>query len=647
LAAALLDMHLPDGLCPSFISTHAEGSENARPCASIFPTALTLSALAHAGAPEIHQQFSNVCIPTLRAQAGPHGSWNYWKRGSLDAAMTPYPDDLDTTCCVLTALSEGHALSQDGKTLARAVTLLMANETMPGGPYRTWLVPPTADAAWQDVDPAVNANIGRFLHTQDVTLDGLVAYAGTCLTHGTPRSPYYPSDIPTLYFLSSWYRGPAMEAGRNRLTALQKSDGSWGTPVETAMAVTALIRWGITSLEVTRGVDILLATPPEQILKPFALCVNIRRPDCTEYLGSPAASAALCLEALAMIGDASVSVSTATVAETSQPPTLSDTRHAAVIHQVEARITELPVSLQPVLTDTLTRVAHAPTGRQVTLLPFLIAEAFPRDARASLTDTTLSHLATAALWGWMGYTLGDDLIDHETDARALPAINTCIRILTDLFLHALPPNEAFRLLFHRVMDGMEEANAWELAHWRLSPCPDGFFVPHPLSERSDILAARSFGHALPAITLLCHLGHDANSPSMKHLWDFFTHALIARQLDDDMHDWEEDLHNGQVSRVGADLLNAWMIHEKTDVLRIDRLPAIRTFFWETRAQNICALILSHADQAEKALRAIPAFEHPTPLLGLLATPRASATRALQEQERMSAFLATYIQERDS
>src|SRR5262249_49160595 len=144
----------------SFSSLSSASADYSSPLTyrTTFFTSNILAALAVTHDPALFE-VKQKSVGFLLNQKSPQWSFNYWDRQSPEFRELPYPDDLDDPFCALAALTATDPQLITGQALAHAVNLLTATEVKPGGPYRTWLVTAAAEAVWQDVDLAVNANV--------------------------------------------------------------------------------------------------------------------------------------------------------------------------------------------------------------------------------------------------------------------------------------------------------------------------------------------------------------------------------------------------------------------------------------------------------------------------------------------------------
>jgi hypothetical protein len=82
----------------------------------------------------------------------------------------------------------------------------------------------------------------------------------------------------------------------------------------------------------------------------------------------------------------------------------------------------------------------------------------------------------------------------------------------------------------------------------------------------------------------------------QHIETAFRHYLIARQLNDDMHDWAKDMQAGQASYVVTAILRSMRVDRGTYDLD-ELLPAMQKHFRYTAMLKICQQIQYHIDQS--------------------------------------------------
>jgi hypothetical protein len=285
----------------------------------------------------------------------------------------------------------------------------------------------------------------------------------------------------------------------------------------------------------------------------------------------------------------------------------------------------------------------------------------------------LDELALANLFGWMAYTIYDDVLDgeiHDSPQLLLSAANFFLRSLTLQYaaLDAQIPGLLDEYI--KMMNIIDDANAWEQVHCRAliengvlvlpKELPYGLRTTTAAAGRAALakLADRSLGHALPALGVLFVAGYAPDSREVVAVLAFFRNYLTARQLHDDAHDWKEDLLRGRVNSVGARLIALWFDDKDKyeNENKFDLTKAISDFqklFWREVIPGVVADIIFFLDCARGEIcgsdvggavdgRAL--FKNPAPFLRLIERLQFAAERALRERDEAVNFLETYIDE---
>ncbi len=562
----------------------------------------------------------------LQSQQSPIASWNYWQRGSALARSHPYPDDLDDTACALLGLTIYDSWLVDGDILARFAKLLIANEVAPGGPYRTWLVQPELYKQWGDIDVAVNANIGGLLARHDVRLPGLVAYFDKLLIANVLHSPYYVGDVPILYFLARWYRG----SQRLRLKQLigNRLKGSATTDSLTlALLISAGCSVGLPTGLLRRAEQRLMDLMEGDHWPAEALYVDPVIDGTQYYAGSAALTTAFALEALAKFEQ-----------HTQQKPVkirAATPVNATVAHAL-AEAHNLPAGLRTAYRRAVTTIGNQDSQQQITAMASLTAAAYGEHLKQEL----LEHLNLASLDGWIAYSIYDDFLDNEGQPDELAIANHALRQTTHHYHAALPKHTGFQNLVSQTLDTIDAANHWEARRARGRIDQEQLHYELPSYGRYAQLADKSLGHMLSACGTLLAAGYTLDSSQLRQLQRFFRHFLIARQLNDDAHDWETDLRHGHLSAVVSLLLSDYSPRGPIDIL--GEQSALRQHFWQVTIEKVGALITAHIDTARRALTQ-SGMRNDTVFVGWLKALQTASEQAVTGSQETKKFIHAYQQ----
>ncbi len=623
-----------------------EGSE---PTVSLntFTTSLILSCLASvrpAAGSEDERSVAQVTAAGadfLLREKSAHWSWNYWQRGNAEANRTPCPDDLDDTSMALYALSAHRPQAITGDALAQVTRLLTLAEDRVGGPYHTWIIDRKKDGRWHDVDIVVNANIATFLKTQNVRLPRLVSFADACIKEGKFNSKYY-TPLAAAYAISRWYDGSMKKELAVIVANLKQKDGTWGDTLSDTLAISTLARLGADETVYAKALRRLEGATCEAI--PFY--VEAIKDKVVVRSGAEALTAAFCLKALELGHAAGGS----NAREASVQPAALDIQDAVALrtHDEVLRRARETLSLFPRKTVTkidsiLERMTSRDPGRQITLLPYFFARGMADGGK--VPDSLAIELGTANLLGWLAYKIYDDILDDEGEPGLLPVANVCLRAVTDSYRRILPAEH--QPLFDELMNATERANAWERESCRIGILSAAGTVIEaatvPTYSNHAILADKSLAHALGPAAILTTVAGKGLFTDLRQTLGFFRNYIIARQLNDDAHDWYTDLERGFANSVSAKVLKTYFgqIAPLTSCNVGGKKRELEGIFWDRIVDAVLVDISDHISQARKNLGRIGALSDTAYLESLLAPLERAVSKTAAEKRKTLDFLASY------
>ncbi len=598
-----------------------------------FTTSLILLALKDIPADTIKSRAAKF----LLKQKSKHWSFNYWARGSKESLDMRYPDDLDDTFCAVAALLHIDNKIIDGEVLAKIVMVLTSVEEKEGGPYRTWLVNKD-DGKWQDVDLAVNSNIAYFLSLFAIELPNLVTFIESKIKSGNIKSPYYPSFYPIIYFISRLYKGRYREKLKTMLLKEKDKNNMWENPLYTALALLALINLDVPLEGLEDCLSYLLKKQKKDgswDACPFYL--DPSKDGVPYYSGSYAMTTAFCLEALYKY--------TTLQKKNRKQENMSQQQikiYKKVITKVEETFKPFDISIKEEMKLQLKDILEGEKGKQIPLLPYYFNQSLG-DKGKKIHEVFLIELGCANVFGWLAYTIYDNFLDEEGDIRTLSIANISLREVTRIFITILPKNNEFLTLFQTSMDTIDAANSWEIIHCRIKEKDDILKYPLPDFSNYTILVDKSIGHALGPLAILFALGYTKDSSEIQNLLSFFRHYLIARQLNDDAHDWESDLKKGHINPVNALILTQYRASKtknKTGAIDI-ALPKLQEIFWYNIINEVCDIIHYHITKARESYKKISLIKHPEILERMLMPLEEATKKAGLESKSAISFIKTY------
>ena len=569
-------------------------------------------------------------------------SFNYWARGATERRTMPYPNDLDDTFGALVALAEYDPTIVNGDILAAVAIMLTGSEMKVGGPYRTWLIK-TPNENWTDVDCVVNSTVGYFLSLVDVRIANIEKFLNDVVTAKAVRSPYYPGAAPALYFLSRYYKKyEDANAARKMLNIIhdfRENNATKMTALEEAATIAAIYNINPTRVMDRTIIKRLLGRIEQEEWRPYAFCIDPARDEKISYGGTSALTAALSVEALALHKNA-----IARKGEEIRTKTESikrDDIHKSIIALARKNISQ--ENIDPALRDVVLRKIDAVTDAKITTLASDFAAVLARNGKIVGAEMT-ANVAIGNVYGWIAYTIYDDILDNEDGPLLLPAANLFMRALQRIYIKEDTTAPGCSNLFWNIMNIIDGANHWEQNHCKL-PSDRKDRLPGQIPNFGDYnnLSDRSIGHAMGPLAELIAIGYDPESQEFGKTLSLFQHYLIARQLHDDAHDWANDLLRGNVNSVGAIVIKDFQeAREDQKYAGIaESLPEMREIFWRKTIARVVALICQNITAARAARDASKLIGGAGFMERELAALEASAKRTLAERDDTLLFLDRY------
>ena len=618
-----------DGSFWCLVSPTLDDYRAARKVPAIVPVNIVLSSLVHLAEDPTIKKIKDRAADFLEGEKNAYWSFNYWFRRSDWYTKEPYPDDLDDTFCALAALYEYRPEIFDGEAMAKIVTMLTSAEKAEGGPYDMWLVPPSGRDVWNDTDLVVNSNIAFFLALQDISLPNLNAFIEKSIDEEDYDFPYN-KIYPGIYFISRFYKGAKTEQMVKTLLAHQAPDGKWENPLRTALAISALINFsgGTHENALQKGVAYLQKTQAKDgSWKPYSFYFQMKLKKKTLYAGSSSITTALAIEAIHKFNQCALpKAETSSTGAAPKHGGTGEELYEKIKGVVRRRFAGSDSDLKKTASSIIAKTFRGDTDREIALLPYFFRKSLGESGK-HIDDDLIILLGAANVFGWMAYTIYDDFLDEEGSPKELAVANICLRESVELFRTALPPEAGFAEFSKKIFDRIEYANAWEVLHCRsVKQLPD-------YGDYSR-LAERSIGHALSPVAILFALGHKGDSAPVKEVMQFFTHYIIARQLNDDAHDWEDDLARGHINAAGAKVLRLVKGKDRSE-------GKLKKIFWEKVVVVICKDMMQHVALARKTLSQIPVVVDMTFFERLLTKIERSSDAALSERDTTMKFIRAY------
>ncbi len=602
--AFLLSQLQTDGAFLAYYSTDQEDFTTSATYHSVFSTSLIACSLAELTEDPIAAQILQKTTTFLLNQKSDYWSFNYWQKDSPEAIKMPYPDDMDDTSCALSALYLTRPELFTGEVLAQIVSMLTIAERSAGGPYYTWLVPADAPAIWHDIDIVVNSNIAYFLSLLEIELPQLNDYIDDHVQGCIFDSPYYPHIFPAAYFLSRFYKGKNKRSLIECILQKQNKKGYWSNPSQTALAILTLLNLNYPKNKLQQAINYLESSHQNGHWDVYAFYIGANPvKNKTHYSGSEALTTTFCLQALHRFYHQPQT-------EIDSTPLVEEVRQSVVqgFHQTEM--------MQTLINQMTEQMLQKDQSHQITLLPWHCSQAMAKQ----LDQQTLIQLGAASLYGWIAYTIYDDIIDDQKNIHLLPVANLCLIELDAIYRTIMKDHPDFLQLYKKTISNLELANFNEMQINKSK---------YPVFTGYDHLAHKSLGHALSCLAIFYLNGIKQNDKQFKLLVSFFENYLIAKQIHDDAHDWEDDFAKGQQTPITLQLGYS------------KNIDTLRKKFWIKLLPKVCADAQSYLQKATKAIEGNKALKDKSFFLNLIQKLESSLSVAQEEQNKTIQFIKKY------
>ena len=596
------------------------------------PFAVSLVILALADLPEA-QEIVKKSSQYLIKQINENYTVNYYEKDSDLYNRFKFPDDLDCTFCAHLAISQANANYMSGDIMAGLAKILTLYEIQEGGPYKTWVVPEDADKPWKDVDLVVNANIQYFLSKQEVILPNLQEYLEQAVINKDISSPYYCSDFASLYFAARAY----FKENKNELADLiddkiNRIGITSMNVLDKAFALSALLTLDSDSDKSELLFADLVSMPINEINKPIAYVVDPAMDGKQYFGGCKALTMAIFVQALNLYNLNKQSDDAAEMTDQ------KSVYYNNIIQETKELFLEVGNEVAGAMQKRLEILISYDHDGQIVLLPKYVHDSM--DFNDNPIDDVVKSLCQANLLGWLAYSLFDDFFDEEGEPVNLSLAIISLRLCVSIFEQTSARHPAFKDVYVKVMNKIDKANLWEVKNCRFNIVDGVLDLQQSLPAYSNgRFSDRSLGHALGACALFIINGYERE---LDDLLLFFKHYLAVRQMQDDMHDWEEDLQKGIINSVHAQLFSDWRNEYNKEKINLDEdISLLQTIFWNKTVESSCEHAQQELDKAERVLADLEALNDKSFLKKMLSATRTSINETLHQRDEVLKFINAY------
>ena len=311
-----------------------------------------------------------------------------------------------------------------------------------------------------------------------------------------------------------------------------------------------------------------------------------------------------------------------------------------IFRLAKSELSSLDKNLARELIKTLRITAKNNHDKQMLLMPFYFHKSLglkPNKKRSEL----ITKLGLINAYFWTAFIIYDDFWDEDEKARPslLPLANLMSRKLINFYSSFFHSYEGYDKYLKNILNEADSANYFETKNCRfLKPIKN---LPLDLKKielvdygNYEIKFFPAATHLLGPLTTMTELGFKINDKEIKNLENFFRHYLIARQLNDDLHDFKEDLKRGHLSPA----INETLREAKAKNFNLINEEDLGKIFWLRTLKTLAMKIIKEIDIAEKELKKIKVIKNPELLLKFCRLSKNSALKALKEREESLAFI---------
>lgn len=245
--------------------------------------------------------------------------------------------------------------------------------------------------------------------------------------------------------------------------------------------------------------------------------------------------------------------------------------------------------------------------KQMSLISYYLYQSIGKNLSAK-SKIFLSELGLMNIFFWSAFIIYDNFWDEDEEAETnkLPVANLFTRDYLNFYYLIFKNQPEFILFFKKIMDKLDEANNWETNYCRLKVRNNQIIIPEKIIDYKNY--EKKFypaaGQIIGPIAVLNQEGYKINSPEIKLLIDYFKNYLIAMQINDDAHDWEEDLNRGHLSTVTVILIKDWLkINPTKKLIDLQKdLPTLKEIFWKKTIKKAANITLKHTKKSRFFLK---------------------------------------------
>jgi len=598
-----------------------------------FPSILIADALKNTSKA---RELRSLIIKELTKEKSENSSFNYWLRDSEKFMSEPYPDDLDDTFCAWAAIRNFDQSFVNGKVLADLTAILLKLQKSDAGPYFTWIVEEDPNNNWKDLDFAVNSNIAYFLSLEEISLKALINFLEEKIKKDDYSSVFYKGEAPSIYFLSRFYQGKEKNKIKKKIESLLSKENSI---LELVFLLIAALNFGFFDLVTDKHLKRIINFQAEDGSYQACDFYFYQDPDDNEnkssYIKDEVITTAFVLEFLSLYQQYFLKKN-------------NDSNLDFLLVDEERLVKKLDEKLLLVrnleLRNEISSLAKVIISKDSDGFILFLATLLAKSLNLEVNDAFLIDLALINLFAWVAYTIYDDHNDQEETKNALPVANVSWQLLCDSLLSLEVEDQVWGNFFSLSLE-METANYFELKKLRFDTLPWKNLKSLSEADFSDFLYKKSIAQFLTIDILLGKIKFDKRSEQYQKIKKFIENLIKIRQLNDDHHDWQEDLGKGQINSANYQLLKLISKKKNRDqLLKKDKGNQLAVIFWEKIAADFSIKSLALLKETKNLAKIIFLKRNVNYFKKILTNYEKIINKSISTQERALDFLEFYFDE---
>jgi len=257
---------------------------------------------------------------------------------------------------------------------------------------------------------------------------------------------------------------------------------------------------------------------------------------------------------------------------------------------------------------------------------------FPFVFNSSLTapirdESLLLKVSAGNIALWLSQSLYDDIVDKQRSPEYIPMAVFLTNLGLELFDEILPNTPIAREALSRASTALY----WEISHCQkesLAKALSAELLPNYGDH--TVLGEKLSGYSLAPVTLLLLSGFSIGSREVEVTRTFFEKYSVARQLNDDAHDWLSDLDQGKINSVSALVLKAYPNESKKYLQKI---------FWREISLTVFQLIETILQEANRCIEEMNFLGNTQHLTKMLTDAKESIIKGRTERKKVLEFIS--------